>query len=268
MRNKGTKTSNVDLNRGMKVVRELDEHKWREFVDNHPEGRIFHTPEMFQVFARTRGHKPRLWAVVDEEDQVMALFTPVEITLLQRLLGRFASFTKRAVSYGSVLCACNMQGRRALALLFQAYVNQPGSRPIFTELRNLSNTGCIQSMICEHGFEYEEHLNYLIDINKPPEAIMQNIGKRTRKNIQRGLRKGIVKVVEARSPEQVEACYELLQKTYKNAQVPLADRSLFETAFQVLHPKGMIRFTLANVDQTPVAGSVELLYKDIVYGWY
>jgi lipid II:glycine glycyltransferase (peptidoglycan interpeptide bridge formation enzyme) len=30
----------------------------------------------------------------------------------------------------------------------------------------------------------------------------------------------------------------------------------------------MIRFTLAYVDQTPVATSIELLYKDVVYGWY
>jgi lipid II:glycine glycyltransferase (peptidoglycan interpeptide bridge formation enzyme) len=30
----------------------------------------------------------------------------------------------------------------------------------------------------------------------------------------------------------------------------------------------MVRFTLAWVDQTPVAASVELLYRDVMYGWY
>jgi lipid II:glycine glycyltransferase (peptidoglycan interpeptide bridge formation enzyme) len=252
----------------MKIVRELDEHCWREFVLNHPQGQIFHTPEMFEVFDRTKGHRPTLWAVVDGSGQVLALLPPVQITLLQKWLRPLASLTTRSVSYGSVLCAPNGRGQKALAMLLQSYTKQVEGRPLFTELRNLSDTRRIQSNLCEHGFEYEEHLNFLIDIKKPPQAILQNIGQRTRKNIQRGLRQGLVKIVEAERPEQVTACYELLQQTYKAAHVPLSDRSLFEAAFHVLHPKGMIRFTLAYVDQTPVATSIDLLYKDVIYGWY
>jgi serine/alanine adding enzyme len=61
----------------MHVVHQLDEHLWREFVANHPQGQIFHTPEMFQVFARPEGHKPTLWAVVDDGSYPLALLLPV-----------------------------------------------------------------------------------------------------------------------------------------------------------------------------------------------
>ena len=37
----------------LRVVRQLEESLWPEFVDNHPHGNIFHTPEMFRVFANT-----------------------------------------------------------------------------------------------------------------------------------------------------------------------------------------------------------------------
>jgi lipid II:glycine glycyltransferase (peptidoglycan interpeptide bridge formation enzyme) len=50
--------------------------------------------------------------------------------------------------------------------------------------------------------------------------------------------------------------------------VPLADRSLFEAAFEILYPKNMIRVVLARVNGAYVGTSVELLYKDVVYGWY
>jgi hypothetical protein len=33
----------------LRVVRELDEGAWAEFVDHHPHGSIFHTPEMYRV---------------------------------------------------------------------------------------------------------------------------------------------------------------------------------------------------------------------------
>ena len=248
----------------MKVVRSLDETIWRGFVDEHPESNVFHTPEMFQVFARAKQHRPTLWAVVDDGTRVLALLLPVQITQASCL----SCLTTRAVAYGSVLCARGAEGQKALALLLRAYTRDVDGTPLFSELRNLSNLEAVQPILREHGFVYEDHLNYLIDLGRSPEGILQSIGRRTRKNIRRALRRGEVVVEEVKAREQVQTCYDLLRKTYRLVRVPLADRSLFEAAFDLLYPKGMVRFTLARVGRTPVASSVELLYKDVVYGWY
>ena len=40
------------------VVRSLQENKWKQFVEQSLDGNIFHTPEMFQVFAHTRDTNP------------------------------------------------------------------------------------------------------------------------------------------------------------------------------------------------------------------
>jgi lipid II:glycine glycyltransferase (peptidoglycan interpeptide bridge formation enzyme) len=218
---------------------------------------------MFQVFAQTKKHHPTLWAATDGA-RVLALLLPVQLTQINRL----RHLTTRAVAYGSVLCAPGPQGQQALALLLQTYVQQVNKAPLFTELRNLSDLETVQATLRAHNFVYEDHLNYLIDLRRSPEAILQNIGRRTRKHIRRGLRRAKVIVQQATQQSQVDICYDLLSQTYQAAQVPLADRSLFQSAFDLLHPKGMVRFSLAYVDQTPVAVSIELLYKDIVYGWY
>jgi len=200
----------------------------------------------------------------EDNSRVLALLIPVQITL-HRYLGRLGT---RAVAYGSVLHAPGSKGREALALLLQTYTRQADRRTLFTELRNLSNMEAAQPILQEYGFQYEDHLNYLIDLKRPPAAILQDIGSRTRKHIRRGLRRGEVVVEEVTEQKQVAACYALLSQSYQAAQVPLADISLFEAAFDILFPKDMVRFTLAYVDQVPVATSVELLYKDTVYGWY
>lgn len=246
------------------VVCTLPEDKWRHFVEEHPAGNVFHTPEMFQVFRRTKGYRPELWAATKDR-RVLALLLLVQITLMDGVLRHFAT---RCVAYGSVLCEPDAEGQAALARLLQTYTHEIDRAPLFTELRNLSNLEAIQPILREHGFAYEEHLNYLINLKRRPEAMMQSIGPRTRKNIRRGLRRGQVVVAEARKPKHVAACYDLLRRTYRAARVPLADRSLFEAAFDLLYPKGMVRFTLAYVSQIPIAASVELLYKDVIYGWY
>jgi len=190
---------------------------------------------------------------------------PARITLMGGLLRRF---TTRDIAYDSVLCAPGTEGKKALATLLQVYKRETKNIALFTELRNLSDLSDLQSTLNENGFVYEDYLNYLIYLDRSPEAVLQSIGRRTRKNLRRALRRDEVVIEDANQYELVTLCYELLQRTYAFAKVPLADRSLFEAAFDVLHPRGMVKFLLARVGDVYVAGSVELVYKGTIYGWY
>jgi serine/alanine adding enzyme len=260
----GYTRSPAQTQEGIRVVQRLDENDWRRFVDGHPQGNIFHTPEMFQVFSHVKGFHPTQWAAVRGDGQIEALFLPVQVTLHDLL----RPLTTRAISYGSVLCLPSNEGRQALSLLLKTYVRRNRKTCLFTELRNVSDLENEQPLLLEQGFLYEEHLNYLIDLKRTPEDVFLGIGARTRKNIRHGLNKGEVTIREATEPEQIDACYDLLSQTYQAARVPLADRSLFDAAFNLLHPQKMIRFTLAYVGDAPAAASVDLLYKDVIYGWY
>jgi lipid II:glycine glycyltransferase (peptidoglycan interpeptide bridge formation enzyme) len=153
-------------------------------------------------------------------------------------------------------------------MLLQAYQREAKDQVLFTELRNLSDLSDLQPVLNEKGFTYEDHLNYLIDLEQPVEGVLQNIGKRTRKKIRHGLRNGPVHVTEVTEQAKLAEWYDTLQKTYSHAQVKLADRSLFEAAFDKLYAKGMAKFLLAHIDGAAVACSIELLYKDTIYGWY
>jgi len=183
------------------VTQTLPESTWRRFVDEHPQGNVFHTPEMFQVFARTAGHQPTLWAALNPQEEPLALLLPVRVTLFGGPLRRL---TSRAVAYGSVLCAPGPQGPAALDELLRAYKQAVRGQVLFTELRNLSDLSDLQKAMIGQEFAYEEHLNYLIDLDRPVEEIMQDIGSRTRKNIRRGLRQGEVVITEETISEDKE----------------------------------------------------------------
>jgi lipid II:glycine glycyltransferase (peptidoglycan interpeptide bridge formation enzyme) len=249
----------------MQVTQQLDETHWKAFVDNTPRGTIFHTPEMFRVFAQTKGHQSVLWAVVDNSGYPLALLPLAHVTLMDGVLRQL---TTRAIAYGSVLCSPNPEGLQALSLLLNTYKREAKNQALFTELRNLYELSDMQPLLGEQNFVFESHLNYLIDLNRPAEEVLQSIGQRTRKKIRKGIRDGFVKMSEVTNTAELEHWYEILQKTYSNAQVPLADRSLFVAAFKELYPKGMAKFLLAQVDGVTAACSIELPYKDTIYGWY
>jgi serine/alanine adding enzyme len=172
------------------------------------------------------------------------------------------------VSYGSVLYEPTTEGIEGLTLLLRNYVDEIDGRVLFTELRNLSDLTHIQLVFLDHGFSYEDHLNYLIALDRPLDEIFLEIGRRTRKQIRHGIRRGDVVIEEATTREQIDTCYRLLKRTYASARVPLADRSLFTAAFDVLAPIGMVKFPMAWVGDICVAASVELVYRDTIYGWY
>jgi len=219
---------------------------------------------MFQVCARAKGHEPELWAALDG-DRILALFVAVQITLWD---GWLRQLTTRAVVFGSLLSDAGADAGAALRRLLQAYKKGSGTRSLFTEMRNVSPAGDALPVLLAEGFAYEDHLNYLINLNRPVDVVFAGIGARTRKNIRKGLNKARVAIEEVSDRSGLQACYTLLDMTYRAAHVPLPDYSLFEAAFDILHPKKMVRFSIAKVDGFPAATSVELLYRDVMYGWY
>jgi serine/alanine adding enzyme len=247
------------------VVRDLPEDVWRSFVEDHPLGNVFHTPEMYKVFSNAKGYRPELWAAVDEGGSPLAMLLPVQISLFDGLLRQL---TTRAVAYGSILWSPSDAGLQAITYLLRKYAQNSDGAPLFTELRNLSDLAQVQPALRDCGFVYEEHLNYLIDLGCSPEGVFQNLRPRTRKNIRHVLNQGKVAIEELDRREKIGPWYKVLRQTYQVARVPLADLSLFEAAFDVLIPKGMIRFTQARAAEAVIATSVELLYKDTIFGWY
>lgn len=248
----------------VKVVNTLPKDKWRRFVESQPTSNVFQTSGMFQVFARAKGHQPGIWAATNDHGQVLALLTPVLVTLKDGLLRRL---TTRAVAYGGVLCAPRPEGAAALATLLEAYAKTARHQALFTELRHLSDTSSIQSVLARSGFRYEEHLNYLIDLDRPIEKIWRGISKSGRKAIRRSMRRGVVPE-EVRDRSLIPTYYGLLRQSYTRAGVPLADISLFEAVFDILVPKGMAKMLLARVGDRYAAASLEVPYKDVIYSWY
>lgn len=249
---------------GFTVVNELDQKKWREFVDSHPSGNVFHTPEMFEVYKHAVGYKPALWAVVDDEE-ILALHTPVSFSFRR---GIFQYIATRNVNFGSVLVRQDEDGRKALSLLLEKYNQSIHFAQLYTELRHNADSSYFQEVFQQFGYKYEGYLNYFIDLDRDEYDILQSFTRTARKVIRSAIRKGHFIVREISEPEMLPIFYELINKSYTHFSIPVVDLSLFQSTFDLLVPKKMARFTISFANGVPAAASVTLNYKDVVYGWY
>ena len=119
----------------------------------------------------------------------------------------------------------------------------------------------------QNGFHHEEHLNYLVDLERPLDQIWAGIVNPARKAVERSRKRGLT-VEDVRDPSCMPVLYELLQRTFSRAQVPLADISLFQAALDVLVPKGMAQILLARGEENSAGTTISLIHRDTMFCWY
>lgn len=172
------------------ITQNLPELTWRQYVENHSNGNIFQTPEMFQVFVAAKGFEPKLWAATQGE-HILALLLPVEVSLAA---GLPKSFTTRSIVYGGALSWTGDQGRMAMKQLKLKYQEQTNHRLLFTEIRNSFEDCFTQSVFQETGFKFEDHNDYIVNLAMPVEQVWAKIHKSARKEIRQAQRKNPISI--------------------------------------------------------------------------
>ncbi|KAF5413917.1 MAG: hypothetical protein C5S48_10135 [Candidatus Methanogaster sp.] len=237
---------------------------WSEFVYNHPHGNIFQTPEMRVVYERTKNYEPISLAVVDANGEILALMQAVVIRSMKGFLG---SFSARSIIQGGPLCVDGEMGVEALRILMEKYDKFAKEKTIYTQIRNIWDTSKFYSILKELGYQYEEHLNFLIDLDRSEENIWRDIHKSRRKGINRSKKSGLdVETID--NEKNIKMFYEIVRQTYRNAKVPIDDFSLFESVFRLLSAKNMAKFYLAKHESVYVGARATLNYNGLIYDWF
>jgi serine/alanine adding enzyme len=247
-----------------KIVDKLNEQKWSDFVKNHPNGNIFQTPQMMKVYQNTKNYKPIFLASVDESDEIMSLVLAYTISEFE---GALRSFSTRAIIQGGPLFKPGKEGLSSLPGLMDAYDQIARKDAIYTQIRNMWDAENIKQMLVKKNYTFENHMNFIIDLNRPPDDIFNDIHKNRRKNIRKAQNKGIV-IEELKDRTRLANFYSPLRYTYQEIKMPLADISLFESAMAHLLPHNMVKFYIAKCRGEIVGSRTVFTYKDCIFDWY
>lgn len=249
----------------IEVTESIDRDKWEDFVFNHPEGNIFQTCAMADVYRSAKYYEPVSLAAVEPESG--RLLATLQAVIIRDAPGLIGSISSRSIINGGPLIVDDKKGCDALKKLLNYYEKFLNNRAIYTQVRNLWDTETSKEILNSLGYQYEPHLNYLINLNRPAKEIWGEIHKPRRKGINRAEKVGI-EVRKIKNRGEIKDCYEIIEETYKNVRLPLADISLLESAYDKLSSSGFIDFYLATLKGEVVGSRVVLKYRGFVHDWY
>jgi lipid II:glycine glycyltransferase (peptidoglycan interpeptide bridge formation enzyme) len=244
------------------LMQKNTELEWDTFVYSHPRGNIFQTMALYRVYQDTKNYFPIKVAVLNaKQDEIRGVMTGVIIREIDGFLGDFSA---HSIIQGGPLVSFPAD-EHVIAELIEKYDAIACNASLYTEIRNMYDTQGLFNHIGQ--YIKIDHLNFLINLNQSEDDVWNQIHKSRRKNVNRAEKAGIY-VEEIVNREQILIFYRLLEETYKNVKVPLADISLFESAFRHLVPKGLAKFFLARHKDDYIGARAVLLYKDSIYDWY
>lgn len=241
---------------------DITDAEWDKFVRSHPMGNIFQTMGLYAVYKDTKNYFPIKVAVIDKKSkELQGVMTGVIIREMDGFLGDFSA---RSIVQGGPLVISTSK-KDIVAELVNKYDCLAAHSSLYTEIRNMYDTQ--NTLNLNSDYYYVDHLNFIINLSQSEGDLWSQIHKSRRKNINRAEKAGLV-VEEIIRQDKIPIFYKLLEETYNNVKIPLADISLFKSSFQQLVPKGMAKFFLASHENSYIGARAVLLYKDRVYDWY
>ncbi|MDR7665082.1 GNAT family N-acetyltransferase [Methanosarcina sp. Z-7115] len=248
------------------VTIDINDEKWDEFVFNHPYGNIFQTTSIYDVYKATKNYTPIKICSIDEvTGEINGILLGVIINELNAILGSdfLGSFSTHSVVHSGPLVSDNSFG--TLSKLIVEYDKVAENKSLYNEIWNLFDRGSSFNNL--DNYIYEGHLNFLINLDQSEDELWREIHKARKKNINRATKGGVI-VEEINNKKMIPIFYKLLKETYDNVKIPLADITLFESAFEQLVPKNMAKFFLARHEDQYIGARAVLTYKNFVHDWY
>lgn len=241
----------------------VERKKWSDYVKGHPTGNIFQSPEYYDLSCSLKGYSGVVVFCLDGE-RICGLVVAVINRVSSILPGALSS---RSVIQGGPLT--DNDDSEVARLLINEYNRQTKARVLFTQVRNLSDTGAFREVFISTGYRYEDHLNYLFDLTRGPEALWSSIHPTRRKQINRAYRRNVtVTVSDSADREKLEACYSILQSVYRKAALPMPPPEYFINADIHFGQKGMLRIFTANTGDEIIGFRMVLSFRGELFDWY
>ena len=249
----------------MKVItdtNQIDRKKWREFINTHPHGNILQTPEMYEVYKKTKNYEPICIAAI-ENDEIVAILLAVIQKDYEGILG---SFTARSIIFGGPII--NSDHPILLDLLIKKYLNLVKNKAIYTQIRNFTeqNTND-KNVFIKNSFEFENHLNILVSLSKSEEQLWNELHSKRRNIIRRAKKEGVV--LNLQNDEiSLRQSYEILKEVYTRAKLPLPKYDLIKNLLGVEDAEFKLLNFTAVYEQKIIGCMLILAYKKVLYDFF
>ncbi len=239
--------------------------EWDKLIENHPNGTVFQSNSMYQLFQDTKKFRPVIIAVMDN-NKLRGILLAVIIKEYSSPIG---FITSRTVIYGGPLIDSSVNNfNEVLDSMLKELIHQVKNKSIFIQFRNFFDWEKHKQVFTNNGFNYLERLNLLVDTSSD-DIIRNRMSNSKLRQVKKALKQG-AEIIHPESIEQVNEFYDILYYLYKyKIKKPLPDRSFFENFYEQTKKSKLGVILLIKYNNEIVGGIVSPVLKGkIIYEWY
>lgn len=241
-------------------IKKISENEWENFVVNHPNASIFQSLGMYKYFSSLDNYEPIVLASVDENEKINGIL----MATIMKESGYLGVFSARCIINGGPIVSDLANSSQVVDTLLKELNSRVGSKSIYTEFRNYYDMSVYKEVFEKNGYEYNEHLNFLVKTISQ-EEVKKNLSKSKKRQIDKSLKEG-AEIVSATNVDDVKEFYSLLKELYDTkVKKPLPDFTFFEKFY---HNKELGVFLLVKYNGKVVGGIMCPVYAGKIYEWY
>lgn len=248
----------------LKNRKEIDVSEWNKFVKGHKHGNVFQTPYFYDACEESGKHEPVVICICGKaDDEIRALILAVIHKEHTNFIGRFSA---RSIIMGGPLV--ENEDADLLRLIINEYTEHVKGRAIYSEFRNLWDWEDSKSTVTDiPGFEYEEHLNILIDLTESEEQMWKDVNSKKRNKIRKAGKEGTTFEI-MNNQEGLQRSYDVLVDVYKRAKLPLPDYEYFNALYKNMVEGAEFIIFVAVYDNKVIGCRLNIGYNGILHDLY
>lgn len=244
------------------MIEEITKAHWSSFVQTHERGNIFQSPEMYEVYQKTKNNTP-LIIYIKKDNGIKGILLA---NILKESSGLIGNLSARSIILGGPLVENN--DIELLNLILIKYKKEIQNKAIYTQFRNLwTYSESETNIFIKNGFSFEGHLDIIHDLTISSERQFAEIHPGRRKNIRRA-EKSEVTFELIKSIEEYRKSYMFIKSTYQKINLPVPNISFFENAYYIFYDKGMLNGYVAKYKDKIIGVRYALCYNKVIYDWY
>jgi len=242
--------------------------RWEAFVNQHPNGSIYHHPAWLSALHREYGQEGVFLICEDADKQILAILPLLYTKGLpfgfgKRLTGRRLSSLPRTPVAGPL-----STDTRATVALVEAAVQLSRQRGVQLQIKRQGPdlNGLVEGLVCTPWRE-----SYLLHLTPSPDGTFRISNSHSRSVVKWAINKATKLGVHARAAEtesELAEWYKLYLETMRSNVVPPRPYRFFKALWDLLKPRGVFTLLLAEQEQAGqkriIAGSIFLSFRQTV----
>ena len=252
------------MNLNLKIVDREDQYsfsKIEEFGLQHEGANFLQSVKLFKFYETIELHTPFYVISEDDKGELKGILLGV-IVKNKGFFGLKEYFSSRCIIEGGPLVIDNDADIISEMLItLDSYIKD---KVIYSEFRNFFSFEKLKTVFSKNSWEYNEHLNFIVDINEMKEG-KRKISRSKKTQINKSIKNG-ASIEIAQKEEDVLAFYKILDELYRTkVKKPLPDFDFFKRLFEM---DSLFKYFLIKNNDQVIGGILCPIYKDTISEWY